>query len=150
MVDLHFPDPFNPPAAEQPELLGTANDGVPAELHQEMQRLAQAGVIPITTPDQRARNRGSGGTEYGVPAAFADARRFSYVHPNLPPPTGYHWRCRGSEWTLCVKGGGKLCQPLSRGLASGQVGTSTNLAVAHVCRCSSQSLPKAGGFGVFG
>eukprot|EP00439_Symbiodinium_sp_Y106_P083526 s563_g23.t1 len=105
LVDLHFPDPFNPPAGEQPELLGTANDGVPAEVHQRMQRLAQAGVIPITTPDQRARIRGSGGTEYGVPAAFANARRFSYVHPNLPPPTGYHWRCRGSEWTLCVKGG---------------------------------------------
>ncbi|CAE7531912.1 unnamed protein product [Symbiodinium microadriaticum] len=105
LVDEQFADPFDPGAGGQPELLGAANEGVPAAVHQEMQRLAEAGVLPITTPEQRARNRCSGGSEYGVPAAFADARRFSYVHPNFPPPTGYFWRCRGSEWTLCVKGG---------------------------------------------
>ena len=85
-------------------LLGVANAGVPAAVHQEMRRSAEAGVLPIPTPAQRARIKVS-----AVSAACLLLSRMqdasAYVHANVPPPAGYFWRCRGSDWNLRVKSG---------------------------------------------
>ena len=89
----------------QHSLLGDPLPGTPEAVHAEMEQLAAQGLVPITTPVQRARQNFTPGSEYGVPAFFAEARRWGYISPNLPPPRGLYWRCRGSEWNLCIKGG---------------------------------------------
>eukprot|EP00969_Alexandrium_andersonii_P217041 9586338-Alexandrium_andersonii.AAC.1 len=71
-----------------------------------MEALASQNVIPRTTLAQRRLNKATSGSSYGVPAAFADANRYGYIHPNLPPPDGYQWKCRpGSVWMLVPRGG---------------------------------------------
>eukprot|EP00971_Amphidinium_carterae_P136415 2702965-Amphidinium_carterae.1 len=94
------------PREATPSLLGAAAPGVPAEVHREMERLAAMGALPITSPDQRARQKFSKGSAYAVPQMYKQARDYKYLTPNLPPPTGLVWRCRGqNEWILCHKGG---------------------------------------------
>ncbi|CAK9029029.1 Uncharacterized protein (Fragment) [Durusdinium trenchii] len=98
------------PHLEQEEvgegLLGPAAEGVPQPVHQQMEQFALQGLIPTTTPVQRSRNKFTGGTTYGVPSWLADARKYGYIHPNLPPPKGCVWRfSNGNTWTLCSKGG---------------------------------------------
>ena len=89
-----------------PSLLGIAVEGVPPHVHNQMQVLASQGAIPVTTPEQRARQRRTGGSHYGVPTFLADAARFGYISSNLPPPAGFVWRCHASkEWALYMKGG---------------------------------------------
>ena len=53
-----------------------------------MQRLAEVGVLPITTPGQRARNKCSAGSAYGVPAAFAYAKTFQLCASELSASDG--------------------------------------------------------------
>lgn len=86
-------------------VLGAVADGCPPDVHTEMESLVARGVIPLTNPGQRLRNMGTGGSEYGVPAAFASARRWGYIGPNLSPPAGYIWRCQASRWMLQHRGG---------------------------------------------
>ena len=87
-------------------LLGEPLADVPQAVHQAMEHLAGQGFLPITTPAQRRRARFTPGSTYGVPDFLADARRYAYVHPNLPPPSGYIWRLRaGPTWVLCKRGG---------------------------------------------
>ena len=86
--------------------LGAAGKGVPPQVHAHMQDLANRGALPITTTQQRERQRFTSGSEYGVPHFYADARRWGYIGPNLPAPEGYIWRCGGHcQWVLCVRGG---------------------------------------------
>ena len=42
---------------------------------------------------------------YGVPNELRDALHHGYIHPNLPPPRGMAWTCRGGIWKLIPKGG---------------------------------------------
>lgn len=89
-----------------PGILGPPAKGVPEAVHAHMEHLAANKVIPVTLPAQRARNKCTAGTSYGVPAWLADARRYGYIHPNLPAPQGCVWRfTNGNTWTLCTKGG---------------------------------------------
>ena len=45
------------------------------------------------------------GSEYGVPPALKQALQHGYIHPNLAPPKGFHWKCRGGSWRLAQQGG---------------------------------------------
>lgn len=88
-------------------LLGELVDGCPPEVHEAMERLAREGIIPVTTPIQRIRARGTSGSTYGVPdsGGLAQAREFGFIGPNLPPPPANVWRLRACKWVLCLKGG---------------------------------------------
>ena len=70
-----------------------------------MLQLAQAGVIPITTPEQRSRNLGTGGATYGVPKYLADANSYGYIGPNLEEPDGFRWKSKAGVFTLVPRGG---------------------------------------------
>jgi len=85
--------------------LGAAAAGCPADVHQRMQDLYARGALPLTSPEQRSRQRLSAGTDYGVPRMYREALHHGYLNPNLPPPDHYLWRCRGAVWTLAPRGG---------------------------------------------
>ena len=74
-------------------LLGDALEGVPANIHDQMVLLASQGVIPITSAAQRSRQKGTGGSSYGVPRFLSDTATYGYISPNLPAPAGFVWRC---------------------------------------------------------
>eukprot|EP00438_Fugacium_kawagutii_P032704 Skav204478 [mRNA] locus=scaffold5533:162641:166985:- [translate_table: standard] len=57
-------------------ILGDKEDGVPVELHEQMEALAHQSAIPITRLDQRVRNKRMGNTSYGVPKQLAEALRW--------------------------------------------------------------------------
>ena len=86
-------------------LLGPACGGVPRDVHRRMIKMAQKGILPITTPEQRARHKPVHGTEYWGPMSLREAVIWCYASPNLPPPKDYLWRCFGRKWILCRKGG---------------------------------------------
>ena len=88
--------------AAGPDILGGANAGVPAAVHAEMVTMAESGYLPKTTPKQRQRNLP---TSCAAPEMFADALRYSYVHPNLPAPRGFGWRAGGGKFRLSPLGG---------------------------------------------
>ena len=88
------------------KLLGAAGAGVSKDVHKEMEALAVSGGVPVTTLSQRQRNKLSSGTKYGVPVGpLQRALQFGYIHPNLPPPTGYVWKYYGGSWMLGIRGG---------------------------------------------
>ena len=60
---------------------------VPANIHDQMEVLASQGAIPITTAAQRSRQRGTGGSSYGVPRVLSDAARYGYISQ----PAGAKW-----------------------------------------------------------
>ena len=77
----------------------------PADLHEEMQRLAEQGLVPVTTLAQRRRCRKAGSSTYSGPPDLSRACEYGYLHPNLPPPLGMIWRCSGGHWRLVPRGG---------------------------------------------
>ena len=80
--------------------------GAPGHASQELHNSARTGKIPVTTPDQRSRNRVTSNSSYEVPQEFEAALKAGYLHPNLPPPQGLIWRCKpGGSWKLCLRGG---------------------------------------------
>ena len=85
--------------------LGRRDRGVPEALHSQMEAMVAAGTLHPTTPEQRQRNRGTAGSEYGVPAGLGDALKYGYIGPNLPPPAGLTWRHSGGQWKLIPRGG---------------------------------------------
>ena len=90
---------------ERQGLLGDRGD-LSQELHDNMEQLARTGGLPITTLEQRRRNRLSNTSFYEVPVALLPALRGGYLHPNLPPPAGLVWRIKpGASWKLCARGG---------------------------------------------
>ena len=86
-------------------LLGEPGPDVPGPIHAEMERLASLGVLPVTTLEQRLRNKGIPGSTYGVPQFFAAARRHGYLSPNIEAPSGYRWVNRNGVCILSIKGG---------------------------------------------
>lgn len=96
-----------PPAgvAAGAALLGEPGPDVPERIHAEMERLAQLGALPVTTLEQRLRNKGTAGSTYGVPQFFAAARRYGYLSPNFEAPSGYRWVNRSGAWILTIKAG---------------------------------------------
>ena len=70
--------------------LGKKDDDVPEALHNKFQKMAEGGLIPVTTPTARARARKCT-SSFGVPVFFSQAKRYGYIGPNLPPPKGYKW-----------------------------------------------------------
>jgi hypothetical protein len=91
------------------QVLGPRAHGVPEEVHKELEKMALAGFLPITTPEVRQRHgvgAGTAGSEYGIPPVFRDAFRHGYIGPNLPAPAGWVWRSlRGGKWKLVELGG---------------------------------------------
>ena len=85
--------------------LGKRSPEVPEAVHAHLQEMANAGTLHPTTLQQRQRNRGTIGSEYGVPPELSEARRFGYISPNLPAPAGLIWRHRGGKWILLPRGG---------------------------------------------
>ena len=73
----------------QSSVLGAAGHASD-ELHNSMEELASTGKIPVTTPQQRSRNRVTSNSSYEVPKEFEEALKAGYIHPNLPPPEGTH------------------------------------------------------------
>ena len=86
-------------------ILGKKAPQVSQELHEEMTQRALKGEIPVTTPQQRQRNRGTAGSSYGVPAGLLPALQNGYISPNLAPPAGLRWKHRSGEWVLVPRGG---------------------------------------------
>ena len=104
--DFRFSEQHKSEPAGQQSLLGLPLKGVPQNVHSHMEELARAGAIPLTTAEQRSRQKFTLGNSYGVPTFLADARRFGYISPNLEPPAGFIWKCTGGNtWSLHVKGG---------------------------------------------
>lgn len=87
------------------EVLGGRLSDTPADVHKRMVEMAQGGMLPMTTPAQRARQTSTPGSGYAVPLALREALKYRFIGPNLPPPRGLVWRCRGSRWALCKLGG---------------------------------------------
>ena len=87
-------------------LLGAKAPEVPLAVHERMLALAADGALPVTSLLQRQRAVFSAGSTYGVPNFWAEARQFSYIHPNLPPPSNMKWAYKSDNtWTLEAKGG---------------------------------------------
>ncbi len=92
--------PEVPPAAAPPPAPGT-----PPHIAGLMQDMADRGMIPRTTPAQRRRYKRTAGTTYGVPKHLSVAFDWGYIHPDLPPPADYVWRCRAGVYSLAPRGG---------------------------------------------
>ena len=97
--------PITTPALPSQTLLGDACANTPAAVHTNMVEMAMAGQLPISTPEQRLRNRRTKGSCYGVPPGLSQALEHGYISPNMAPPPGLLWRHRGGAWTLCPRGG---------------------------------------------
>ena len=91
--------------SQTPNVLGARGTNVPLEVHQEMEALALAGKVPVTSLQQRERNKGTSKSTYGVPPAFTAALKHGYLSPNLPAPLGMRWRCHAGTWRLSPLGG---------------------------------------------
>ena len=72
------PVPTNKSGQVKKRLLGAAG-GVPREIHQRMEELAASGGVPVTTLEQRRRNKLTGGTSYFVPAELQEALHNGYL-----------------------------------------------------------------------
>ena len=111
LVDVEMEPPCLPPPCRASStgscegLLGERFVEVPASVHAAMEALAAQGSIPITTPEQRARAKGSTMVLIGVPAALVPARDHAYIHPVLGPPAGYRWVFKNKVWALRLRGG---------------------------------------------
>ena len=78
---------------------------VSAEIHARMLELRRQGAIPCSTLEQRKRNALTSSSMYGVPPALGETLKYGYLSPNLAPPVGFVWRCRGGRWALAPQGG---------------------------------------------
>ena len=93
------------PAVVEEHVIGERLPSVPAELHDQMEGMARRGVLPVTSTEQRGRQRGTAGSAYSVPDVLRVALTHGYIGPNLPPPQGLVWRNNGRVWKLCHRGG---------------------------------------------
>ena len=85
-------------------LLGEPHPDVPEAVHKTMLEMARSGLLSVTTRKQRDRQKKNG--KYRVPPGNLDqALLYNYIGPNLPAPTGYVWRCKGTTWCLFMRGG---------------------------------------------
>ena len=83
-----------------------AAPGTPDTVAERMEAMMAEGSLPRTTQAQRARNRRTKGTEYGVPPALIEALQWGFISPNLPAPRGMVWVASGhKQFTLQYRGG---------------------------------------------
>ena len=79
---------------------------VSQEAHDRMFQLLLQGAIPQSSLEQRRRCKVLSGSQYEIPEPLKEAFSLGYVHPSLPPPLGWVWRCRaGGHWKLGLQGG---------------------------------------------
>ena len=93
------------PAVVGENVLGERLPSVPAELHDQIEKMAWRGVLPVTSTEQRERQRGTAGSANSVPDVLRAALTHGYIGPNLPLPRGLVWRNDGRVWKLCHRGG---------------------------------------------
>ena len=67
--------------------------------------LMRLGRLPLTTPEQRSRQKLSHDTLYRIPQRLRRALKEGWINPNLPPPTGLEWRPIPGGWLLHPRGG---------------------------------------------
>jgi len=102
-VPLKEPERLAPPTVT-PTVLGTDALGgrswdCPEDVHARMLELVTRGDLPVTRPEQRARNMNKRPTFYGA-AEWRDAVKMGYIHPEMPPPRGLKWRKVTMGWKL--------------------------------------------------
>ena len=90
--------------------MGEPVAGVPAIVHERMERLARGGAIPLTTVAMRARIHGrvvTRGTAYDVPPEMREAFAYGYTHPNWQDAFAYGWVRKPGQYRLQrrVRGG---------------------------------------------
>ena len=73
------PKPLEEEPPSSANILGLADDGVPQELHLEKTRLAQRGEIPVTSLQQRRRQKATAGSGYLVPNTLEQALVHGYI-----------------------------------------------------------------------
>ena len=77
-----------------------------AAQHAEMMNMIYMGWLPKTTEAQRLKyTMKKSSSSYRVPPGMEFAFLHGYVSPNLPPPRGYKWLCKGGKWILLQLGG---------------------------------------------
>ena len=80
----------------------------PPDVRARMQERMDRGEIPVSTVEQRRRNKRTAGSEYYyIAAVWEEAIRYNYVSPGLRNPYGWYWRPEpGNKWRLCPQLGG--------------------------------------------
>ena len=77
----------------------------PEHVHAVAVGMWESGELKPTTLEQRRRNGRLPGISYGTPTRYTELLKWGYIGPNLPPPSGFHWRCQPGQWVLCERGG---------------------------------------------
>ena len=77
----------------------------PESVHAVAVAMWESGELQVTSAEQRRRNGRLPGINYGTPSRYTELLQWGFIGPNLPPPTGYRWRCRPGEWSLLSLGG---------------------------------------------
>ena len=85
--------------------LGPALPGVPADVHERMNKMLCEGGVPLTTPAMRPRAIFAGGTRIYVPENSMEALKSGYLRQNVPAPPGKYWAARKGGWHLALRGG---------------------------------------------
>ena len=95
-----------PTAPEAPDQSAAA-PSTPRDVHDRLQALVDAGVLPKTSAESRRRNRMRSGRNYRTPLVLTEALEWGYISPNLPNPLDHRWIARGNDWILwrIVRGG---------------------------------------------
>ena len=76
-------EPKTRPSAKKMSKRGDLVPGpVPPDVLAQIEELINSGAIPRTTPEQRARNRRTAGTTYGVPQALSPALQYGFICEN--------------------------------------------------------------------
>jgi len=79
--------------------------GTPPLVAEAMTRMMEAGALPVTSVEQRRRNRLTRGSNYGVPDFYKAALKAGYLRPNLQAPRGYRWKATRQGWSMLPQGG---------------------------------------------
>ena len=87
------------------DALGGRCESVPPEIHATALQLVATGVIPVSTPGVRGRNRRVPGTTYYVQLNMHGLLQHGYIGPNMAPPKGFLWFCHAGNWWLQRRGG---------------------------------------------
>jgi len=90
-----------PTAPEAPDK-SVAAPSTPRDVHDRLQALVDAGVLPNTSAESRRRNRMRPGRNYRTPLALTEALEWGYISPNLPNPLDHRWIARGNDWILWI------------------------------------------------
>lgn len=102
-VPLKEPERLAPPLVTPTvfgtDVLGGRSWDCPEDVHVRMLELATRGDIPVSKPEQRARNMNKRPTFYGA-TEWKDAVKMGYIHPEMNAPRGLKWRKVTMGWKL--------------------------------------------------